>query len=227
VVSATPNFVGADPADSPLLGPHLHRPLAAIEDLGRELFHALDDGQRAQALVSDVAPFDLVGSNRPKLTPGDLPRTMEQLWRGRPQGILNERLVAFQKRIEADLNVTAKHLEAVCFTESPKGVPTTALNGSEREILRALIDCYVNRLPDDLADVQAALASQEFDKLAFLWAGSGARNEPHYYRIHGERLLIEYDNAQRDGNHIHAVWRDLANDFDGDVLARHYAEPHA
>lgn len=227
VVSATPNFFGADPADSPLLGPNLHRPLAAIEDLGRELFRTLDDGKRAQALVSGVAPFDLVGSNRPKLTPGDLPRTMEQIWRGRPHGALSRRLVALQKRIEADLKVTASHLEAASFTERPKGVPTTALNPTEKEILHALIDCYVNRLPDDLADVQAALVSQEFDKLGFLWAGSGERNEPHYYRIQGERLFIEYDNAQRGGNHIHAVWRDLANDFDGDVLVLHYAESHS
>ena len=48
VVASTPNFLGADPADSPLLGPHLHRPLAAAEDLGRELFRALDAAQARQ-----------------------------------------------------------------------------------------------------------------------------------------------------------------------------------
>jgi len=88
VVSATSNFFGADPADSPLLGPHIHRPLAAIEDLGRELFRAL--GVR-QARIS--------------------------------------------------------------------------------------------------------------------LGGNGECNQPHYYRIQGERLFVEYDNAQRGGNHIHAVWR--------------------
>jgi hypothetical protein len=226
VVSATPNFFGADPADSPLIGPHLHRPLAAIEDLGRELFHTLDDGKRARALVSDVAPFDLVGGNRPRLTPGDHPRTMNEIWREQPHGALGQRLDLLQQRIEASLKVTATHLDAVSFTEKPKGIPTNALSAAEKELLRGLIDCYVNRLPDDLADAQAALVSEEFDKLAFLWAGSGKRNEPHYYRIQGNRLFIEYDNAQRGGNHIHAVWRDLANDFDGDVLARHYAESH-
>ena len=41
VLSFTPSFFGADPADSPLLGPHLHRPLASLEDLGRELFSSL------------------------------------------------------------------------------------------------------------------------------------------------------------------------------------------
>ena len=69
VVASTPNFLGADPAVSPLLGPHLHRPLAAAEDLGRELFRALDEPRRARALVSPVAPTDLVGCNRPHLAP--------------------------------------------------------------------------------------------------------------------------------------------------------------
>ena len=37
-------------------------------------------------------------------------------------------------------------------------------------------------------------------------------------------MFIEYDNSQRGANHVHTVWRDLANDFGGDVLARHYAQ---
>jgi Protein of unknown function (DUF3500) len=226
VQSATPNFLGADPAGSPLLGPHLHRPLAAIEDLGRELFRSLDEEKRAKALVASVAPFDLVGSNRASLASGDGPRPMEQIWRGVPTGAFEQRLLKLQEQIEANLKATTADLEAVSFTKNPKGIPATELNAAEKELLRALIDCYVNRLPDDLADAQAALVSRDFDKLGFLWAGSGERNEPHYYRIQGERIFIEYDNAQRGGNHIHAVWRDLTNDFDGDVLARHYAESH-
>ena len=47
----TPLFLGADPASSPLLGPHPLRPLAGAEDLARELVHALDPGQRAAAVL--------------------------------------------------------------------------------------------------------------------------------------------------------------------------------
>jgi len=226
VSSATPNFLGADPAASPLLGPHLHRPLAAIEDLGRDLFRTLDDAKRAKALVAGVAPTDLVGANRAALTPGDRPLTLNQIWRTQPEGDLWQRMDTMQRSLEASLSLTSADIDAVSFTKKPKGIPATELNSGEQEILHALIDCYVSRLPDDLADAQAALVEHEFNKLAFLWAGSGEPNEPHYYRIQGERLFIEYDNAQRGGNHIHAVWRDLANDFDGDVLARHYAESH-
>jgi hypothetical protein len=41
-------------------------------------------------------------------------------------------------------------------------------------------------------------------------------------------VLVEYDNSQGDANHIHTVWRDLQNDFGGDLLRSHYEEqPHA
>jgi hypothetical protein len=57
-----------DPAVSPLLGPHLHRPLAAAEDLGRELFAArrrrpprprADPGQRRDRPAARGRRLDL------------------------------------------------------------------------------------------------------------------------------------------------------------------------
>lgn len=206
VVAATPNFFGANPADSPLLGPHLHRPLAAIEDLGRELFRALDQEKRALTLLSQIAPSDLITGNRPIVSDGD-----RQLVR---PGSRENRSPIDGPSIE----------EGLAISFAPEGIGATALNHGEVDILRELIGCYLHRLPDALADQQAALVDSEFDKIRFAWAGSAERHEPHYYRIQGERLLIEYDNTQNGANHIHAVWRDLANDFGGDVLARHYAE---
>jgi hypothetical protein len=224
VVASTPNFLGADPADSPLLGPHLHRPLAAAEDLGRELFRALDEQKRARALVSPVAPADLVGGNRPHLEVGHRPLPMSDIWRRRFEGRLAELVADMQTQMEATLGLQEAHLDALSFTAEPKGVAVSTLDAGQTSILRELIGCYLARLPDQLADRQARLVEREFDRLGFLWAGSAERGEPHYYRIQGERLLIEYDNTQRGANHIHTVWRDLANDFGGDALARHYAE---
>jgi hypothetical protein len=223
VAAALPNFLGADPADSPLLGPHLHRPLAAAEDLGRELFRALGEEQRAKALVAPVAPSDLVGGNRPKLTPGDRPPLLTEIWRRRFEGSLLERVEGMQAQLTRTLGIEDAHLEAVSFTAKPKGVPVSALDAGQSSILRELLGSYLARLPDALADQQQALVERELGRLCFLWAGSAERHEPHYYRIQGERLLIEYDNSQRGANHIHTVWRDLANDFGGDALARHYA----
>jgi hypothetical protein len=61
-------------------------------------------------------------------------------------------------------------------------------------------------------------------RLRFAWAGSLDVGRPHYYRIHGPTLLVEYDNTQTNANHIHTVWRDLERDFGGDVLQAHYAK---
>ena len=206
VVAATPNFFGANPADSPLLGPHLHRPLAAIEDLGRELFRSLDGSKRDLALLSPTAPDDLITGNRALLAEGD------------------RELVSPGRRVDGRAHPTEEKPSGLRFTRVPQGIVTPDLSGAETEILRSLIRCYLDRLPDILADEQAAMVESEFQKVAFAWAGGDERHQPHYYRIQGERLLIEYDNTQNGANHIHAVWRDLANDFGGDVLARHYAQ---
>ena len=58
----------------------------------------------------------------------------------------------------------------------------------------------------------------------FTWAGDEQTGvgHPHYYRIQGPTLIIEYDNTQNNANHIHTVVRDLKNDFGGDVLLEHY-----
>lgn len=56
VVGMTPCFFGADPANSPLLGPHLLRPLAGAEDFGRALAQSLDPAQSGTAVLSTVPP---------------------------------------------------------------------------------------------------------------------------------------------------------------------------
>ena len=58
------------------------------------------------------------------------------------------------------------------------------------------------------------------------WAGPTEAGAPHYYRLQGPRLLIEYDNTQRQANHAHSVWRDPAADFGYDVLGAHLAAHH-
>ena len=63
--------------------------------------------------------------------------------------------------------------------------------------------------------------------LTFAWAGPDAPGRGHYYAVRGPRTLIEYDNTQNGANHIHAVWRDLTNDWGEDLLAAHYRDGHA
>ncbi|MEY4173915.1 MAG: hypothetical protein RI900_1080 [Actinomycetota bacterium] len=230
VVASTPCFLGADPASSPLLGPHLLRPLAGAEDLGRELVRSLDGGQLAVALLTPVAPVDLVGANRPVYGAGDgdLPLPLGDVWRGRFDGELGERVDAIQRMAEAAAGLTAEHLEAVRLTSVPRGIAASALHSSQREVLRALLDTYVRRIPDDLADEEAAKYASDagLDALSFAWAGSLQPGEGHYYRVQGIELLAEYDNTQRGANHVHTVWRNPRLDFGADVLRQHYERGH-
>ncbi len=65
-----------------------------------------------------------------------------------------------------------------------------------------------------------------FDKVHFAWAGGTEPGQKHYYRLQGATFLVEYDDTQGNGNHIHTVWRDMTNDFGDDLLKKHYEEHH-
>jgi hypothetical protein len=225
VRASTPLFLGADPAVSPFLGGYELRPLGSAEDLGRELLTSLGEDKSAPAVISAVPPFDLVGANRTRVRGGELPLRLPEVWRGRFDGDLGELVETVQRQLEEGLQITDEHLEALRFTSAPKGISAEELGGQQRRLLRDIVAVYVGRLPDDLADAELAKYTEEhMKKLSFAWAGGAERGVPHYYRIQGPRLLIEYDNAQRGGNHAHSVWRDPDGDFGTDILSEHHLE---
>lgn len=73
VVTITPHFIGAEPARVPSGPQRGRRLLDAEEDHARDLLAALDDGQRTIAVVSDVAPDDILTRADPVADPGLLP----------------------------------------------------------------------------------------------------------------------------------------------------------
>ena len=222
---ATPLFFGADPASAPLLGPHPLRPLAGVEDLARELTRSLSGEQRGVAIVTPRAPTDMVGSNRSSLSDGDKPIPLPLIFRRPFDGEVGERLQSAQERLVALTGVGPADLERMSFTHLPKGLAARAMDGDQRAMLDALLRLYVDRLPDDVADEEAAkFAGAALDDVHLLWAGGLDPGQPHYYRLHGPSILVEYDNTARDANHVHTVWRDPRGDFADDPLARHHAE---
>ena len=105
----------------------------------------------------------------------------------------------------------------------PPGVPATGLGPAARALLAQLVALYLDRLPAELADRQAArLGGSE---LHFAWEGPLTPGARHYYRVQGDDLLIEYDTTA-DGNHAHTVLRRPRSDFGDDVLAAHYTRAH-
>ena len=111
---------------------------------------------------------------------------------------------------------------------SPLGIAADSLKPNQRDLLMKLIDVYTGFMTADIAaDRTARLKKAGVDKIGFAWAGPIAKGQKHYYRVQGPTFLIEYDNTQNDGNHIHSVWRDFDGDFGRDLLREHLkSSPH-
>ncbi len=224
VAGTTPLFLGADPASSPLLGPHLLRPLEGVEDLARELTRSLDARQRPRAVVTPRAPSDLVLVNRSTISDGDGPLPLQAIWRGQLPGEFHDLAVRIQDGADAAIPLTIDDLTAMSFTTTPKGLAASEMNADQREMLDTLLRRYVDRLPDALAEEEAAkFVGDRLDGVHLLWAGSVEPGEAHYYRLQSPLLLAEYDNTARGANHVHTVWRNPQGDFADDVLRRHHA----
>lgn len=111
---------------------------------------------------------------------------------------------------------------------SPSGIMADALNATQRDLLMKLVDVYTGYMASDLAEARTArLKKAGVEKIGFAWLGEIEKGKKHYYRIQGPTFLVEYDNTQNDGNHIHSVWRDFDGDFGRDLLREHLkSTPH-
>ncbi|MFN3166588.1 MAG: DUF3500 domain-containing protein [Phycisphaeraceae bacterium] len=57
---------------------------------------------------------------------------------------------------------------------------------------------------------------------SFAWAGPIDADKPFYYRIRGERFLVEYSCQGK--NHVHAVIHDLTDPLQEDLLKKHFEQ---
>ena len=108
---------------------------------------------------------------------------------------------------------------------APTGLAVAQMDETQKTALATLIKHVICRYRLELSHQDwDRIEKAGFDKVKFSWAGSTEVGQGHYYRIHGPTFLIEYDNTQNNANHIHVVYRDLENDFGGDLLRKHYEE---
>ena len=227
LICTTPCFMGADPASSPLLGEMLHRPLGRVEDLARELVSSLPAGLAARAVILPKAPPDLVTANRSSISEGDRAIPLTGVWRGERflDPAEQERIQALSDAIDAAAGFDENDHRAVEFTAIPKGLPAAELDDRQRALLRALLGTYFGRVPDGVSPLER-YHDTVLDAVHIAWAGSLEPGQPHYYRLQGPHLLIEWDNTQRGANHAHSVWRDPSRDFGLDVLTIHHRLHH-
>ena len=110
----------------------------------------------------------------------------------------------------------------------PAGLPATEMTAAQREMLWRVIESYSAVMPADVAaDRLAKIKAAGTEKLTFAWAGSTEKGQRYHYQVQGPTFVIEHNNTQNNGNHIHSVWRDFNGDFGRDLLAEHMAAlPH-
>jgi len=227
VVASTPSFLGADPASSTLLG-SLLRPLAGSEDFARTLMRSLATPLAERALLLPKAPGDIVGANRTTLSEGDRVLSLVDIWRAPfDDPVQQAGLQKTSDAVDDGANLSEDEHAVLALTAAPKGVPAAELDPEQRELLRQLLSTYLDRVPEEISVIGRYAEEAALDAVHFAWAGGVVPGEPHYYRLQGPRLLIEWDNTQRNVNHAHAAWRDPEADFGLDVLAAHTAAHHS
>jgi Protein of unknown function (DUF3500) len=202
-VSPTPCMLGAEPASYGLLAP-----LADDEELGFRLVNSLDAAQRQAAIIHHRPPPDLAARMVPRIGAVE-----------RPDAVFFP---------EPDYVISEQERDVLSYVRSgPKGIAGSALTRIQLDDLAALVGSFVRRMPDEVAGAQLhSLEQAGLDNLWFAWAGGTSPGERHYYRVQGPTLLIELDNTQGNGNHIHSAWRNPDDDFGDDVLAEHYRVHH-
>lgn len=205
LISATPNFLGANPARTDLLAGGTLEPLGGIESSARILAASVLGRGFDSVLLHPLPIPDIVTGNASRVRDGDQMPPRERLWRG-------------------GLHVTPLHdggygpedHRALAFTTKPKGVPGSVLNPAERVLLLRLVSGYLERFPASFSEkwLEAYATGSGLDGLHFGYAGNLDVGGV-YYRLQDDRLLIEYDNTQDNANHAHTVVRDLEADFGG------------
>jgi len=126
---------------------------------------------------------------------------------------------------DAPLDIRTGTRSRVDAVIEPRGLAAGRVGPTARAVLSQIVALYLDRLPRELAGQEAARVGA--GELHFAWEGTTIPGRPHYYRIHGDDLLIEYDATTEDGNHQHTVLRRPRSDFGDDLLARHHVQAHA
>lgn len=111
---------------------------------------------------------------------------------------------------------------------SYQGLPASQMDAAQQRLLWLLVQEFVCNADFDAAEAQLALIQEGWGETHFAWQGPPPDPaERFYFRVHGPRILIEYDVQEpltSGGGHVHAITRDPANDYGVDWLGLHYQE---
>lgn len=103
------------------------------------------------------------------------------------------------------------------------GISYRELNIGQKKQLKKIVYFHLDRMENTVSQkARQMLEEENWNNITFSWAGKMEKLNAHYYRIQGQSFLIEFDNSQNKGNHIHVVWREFNGDFGKDLIREHY-----
>jgi len=133
-------------------------------------------------------------------------------------------IATLSKEVPGDIITNPQSEQRITTYE---GIKASELKPEQQRFLKYIIEEYINNLEHEKAhEYLHKFYETSLDSIYFAWIGSYVSQKPHYYVINTPYFLIEYDNMgfQRNGNHIHSIWREKGNDFGEDILKEHYLE---
>lgn len=127
---------------------------------------------------------------------------------------------------------TAEQLEKVVVADRPagliwgpgregekpqeQGMKYSEMTEAQQQLLTKVIESRVGILNETHTKITMDTIKPSLDETWFAWFGSTKKGEAATYRIQGPRVMIEYvpqGNGSGATNHIHAIYRDPANDY--------------
>ena len=157
LVATTPCFMGADPAASPLLGGAAEPAAARAEDLARELVRSLRPELAARAVLLTGRRRTSSAGNRTRIAEGDRVIPLAGVWResGSPTPSSRRSCRRSATRSTRAAGLRRRRPRAGSSTPpTPKGLPAAELDAGQRELLRALLATYLDRVPAEVSPLR-------------------------------------------------------------------------
>ncbi|MGI9511097.1 MAG: DUF3500 domain-containing protein [Geminicoccaceae bacterium] len=170
--------------------------------------------------------WTMVGDDIVAITPASFSVIPQNIPIGELKGtVVLDREEGLGRRLIGDL-VAAKR-EAAIFSERPPGnvlaqagkedrfvekvgIPVSDLTSAQRDLLWELIEITtVEPWPSTIAERQRRrIREGDPASVHFAWAGGLVPGEMFYYRIHGDRFVLEFTSVFGDPEHLHAIYHD-------------------
>lgn len=93
------------------------------------------------------------------------------------------------------------------------GLSVDDMTDEQRGLLRSAGAAYLALFPEAGRRVLMDGVHRSEGRATFAWYGPTDAAKPHAFRVQGPSFLIDFNNQQDGGNHIHTFFRDLNGDF--------------